>query len=162
MNNNQLTSLLQSLLIIMGIVLAVLVIVLVVILMKRAKKNRNTTEKKVDAVKKDKKANATAQYNKQSVFDFMEFDKIEDNMIIQKEGVKYLMVIECQGINYDLMSGLEKVSVEQGFIQFLNTLRQSIQIYTQTRTVNLNTSLNNYREKVNEIKSNTKFKRDDK
>ena len=152
MNNNQLTSLLQSLLMIMGVVLAILVVILVIILIKRSKKNRNTTEKKVDAVKKDKKANATAQYNKQSVFDFMEFDKIEDNMIIQKEGFKYLMVIECQGINYDLMSGLEKASVEQGFIQFLNTLRHAIQIYTQTRKVNLNSSLNNYKEKVEETK----------
>lgn len=152
MTNNQLTSLLQSLLIIMGIVLVVLVFILIIILLKRANKNRNTTQKKADAVKKEKNNTATVQYNKQSVFDFMEFDKIEDNMIIQKEGVKYLMVIECQGINYDLMSGLEKVSVEQGFIQFLNTLRQSIQIYTQTRTVNLENSLNNYRERVEAIK----------
>lgn len=152
MNNNQLTSLLQSLLIIMGVVLAALVIVLFVILIKRAKKNKDIKEKKAVATKKEKKDAATVQYNKQSVFNFMEFDKIEDNMIIQKEGFKYLMVIECQGINYDLMSGLEKVSVEQGFIQFLNTLRQSIQIYTQTRTVNLNGSLNNYKERVNEIK----------
>lgn len=152
MNNSQLASLLQSLLIIMGIVLAVLVFVLIIILVKRAQRTKPAPAKKVDAVKKEKKNTEASQYNKQSVFDFMEFDKIEDNMIIQKEGFKYLMVIECQGINYDLMSGLEKVSVEQGFIQFLNTLRQSIQIYTQTRTVNLGSSLNNYKERVEEIK----------
>ena len=152
MNNSQLTSLLQSLLIIMGSVLAVLIVVLILILIKRAQKNKSEAGKKEDATKKEKKSTEASQYNKQSVFDFMEFDKIEDNMIIQKEGVKYLMVMECQGINYDLMSGLEKVSVEQGFIQFLNTLRQSIQIYTQTRTVNLGNSLNNYRDKVEEIK----------
>lgn len=152
MNNNQLASLLQSLLIIMGVILLVLIIVLAIILIKRTKKNKNITDKKDEAVKKQGKTTQTAQYNQQSVFNFMEFDKIEDNMIIQKEGFKYLMVIECQGINYDLMSGLEKVSVEQGFIQFLNTLRQSIQIYTQTRTVNLGSSLNTYKEKVEEIK----------
>lgn len=152
MSNNQLTTLLQTLLIIMAIVLVALIFVLVVILIKRMKETRNTTEKKTKDVKKEKKTTATSQYNKQSIFDFMEFDKIEDNMIIQKEGFKYLMVIECQGINYDLMSGLEKVSVEQGFIQFLNTLRQSIQIYTQTRTVNLGSSLNNYKGKVEDIK----------
>ena len=49
-----------------------------------------------------------------------EFEKVEDNMIIQKKG-KYLMVLECQGINYDLMSEMEMASVEQGFIEFLNT-----------------------------------------
>lgn len=152
MNNDQLTSLLQSLLMIMGVILAILVIILIIILVKRAKKNKTVTNKKEEAVKKEGKNAQASQYNQQSVFDFMEFDKIEDNMIIQKEGFKYLMVIECQGINYDLMSGLEKVSVEQGFIQFLNTLRHSIQIYTQTRKVNLNSSLNNYKEKVEETK----------
>lgn len=152
MNNNQLTSLLQSLLMIMGVVLAILVVILIIILIKRSKKNRNTANKKDEAVKKEGKNAQASQYNQQSVFDFMEFDKIEDNMIIQKDGFKYLMVIECQGINYDLMSGLEKASVEQGFIQFLNTLRHSIQIYTQTRKVNLNSSLNNYKEKVEETK----------
>lgn len=152
MNNSQITNLLQSLLIIMGVVLAVLIIVLIIVLIKRMRKDNGAKQKKDAATKKKDKNSETMQYNQQSVFDFMEFDKIEDNMIIQKEGFKYLMVIECQGINYDLMSGLEKVSVEQGFIQFLNTLRQSIQIYTQTRTVNLGGSLNNYKEKVEDIK----------
>ena len=61
------------------------------------------------------------------------------------------MVIECQGINYDLMSGLEKNSVEQGFLQFLNTLRHKIQIYVQTRTVNLTSSIDSYKEKIRDI-----------
>ena len=90
-------------------------------------------------------------YNKQSIFSFMEFDKIQDNMIIRKNGNKFLMVIECQGVNYDLMSGLEKNSVEQGFIQFLNTLRYPIQIYVQTRTVNLESGIAKYRDRVNTI-----------
>ncbi len=51
----------------------------------------------------------------------MQFDKIEDNMIVQDKGPKYLMVIECEGINYDLMSQMEKTAVEAGFVQFLNT-----------------------------------------
>lgn len=101
---------------------------------------------------KEPKERLTTEYNKQSIFSFMQFDGIEDNMIIQKERRKYLMVIECQGINYDLMSGVEKTSVEQGFLQFLNTLRHPIQIYTQTRTVNLQGSISTYKEKINEIK----------
>jgi len=85
---------------------------------------------------------------KQSIFKFMEFDTIDDNMIIQKKGSKFLMVIECQGINYDLMSGMEKASVEEGFVQFLNTLRNGIQIYIQTRSVNLEASIQGYKEKI--------------
>ena len=81
----------------------------------------------------------------------MEFDTVKDNMIIQKKGTRYLMVVECQGINYDLMAGVEKTSVEEGFVQFLNTLRHPVQIYIQTRSINLESSLTVYREKVKAV-----------
>ena len=61
------------------------------------------------------------------------------------------MVVECQGINYDLMSEMEKVSVEQGFISFLNTLRHPVQLYIQTRTINLERSIEGYKNKLREI-----------
>ena len=61
------------------------------------------------------------------------------------------MVVECQGINYDLMSQEEKVSVEEGFSQFLNTLKEPVQLYIQTRKINLESSLNSYKGKVDEI-----------
>lgn len=86
-----------------------------------------------------------------SVFDFMEFDKVEDNMIIQKNGTRYVMVVECQGINYDLMSRAEKVGVEEGFVQFLNTLAYPIQLYIQTRKINLENSLNTYKNEIAKV-----------
>ena len=86
-----------------------------------------------------------------SVFDFMEFDKVEDNMIIQKNGTRYVMVVECQGINYDLMSHAEKVGVEEGFVQFLNTLTYPIQLYIQTRKINLENSLNTYKNEIAKV-----------
>ena len=89
-------------------------------------------------------------YTPESIIDFMDFDRIEDNMIIQKKG-KFLMIVECQGINYDLMSDMEKVSVEQGFISFLNTLRHPVQLYIQTRTINLERSVDGYKTKLREI-----------
>ena len=112
-------------------------------------KNKKGTEN-VKKVKNDVK-NTGYNASKQSIFNFMEFDTVTDNMIIQKNGAKFLMVVECQGINYDLMSGVEKTSVEEGFVQFLNTLRYPIQIYIQTRSINLETSLAVYKEKVKEV-----------
>ena len=88
------------------------------------------------------------QYTRKSINKFMQFDKIEDNMIVQDNGQKYLMVIECEGVNYDLMSQVEKTAVEAGFVQFLNTLRYPIQLYTQTRTVNIGDSIQNYKNKL--------------
>lgn len=92
------------------------------------------------------------EYTKKSIFKFMQFDKIEDNMIIQDNGQRYLMVIECEGVNYDLMSQMEKTAVEAGFVQFLNTLRYPIQLYVQTRTVNIGDSIQNYNSKLEETK----------
>lgn len=146
MSDNEITSLLTGILIIMVVILFILLIAFVVLRIRTSKKPK---EKKI---KNNKEAEPLKkEYNKQSVFDFMDFDKIEDNMIIRKKGMRYLMVIECQGINYDLMSGLEKNGVEEGFIQFLNTLRYPIQLYIQTRTVNLEGSILKYRQRVKEI-----------
>ena len=153
MNNDQLINLFTILLFIMIGILAVLCIIFIVLKLKsNQKQNKTKTKIKEKSVTdKNSKKETTTIYNKQSIFKFMEFDKIEDNMIIQKDGKRFLMVIECQGINYDLMSGLEKNSVEQGFLQFLNTLRYPIQIYVQTRTVNLSSSIDKYKERVDAV-----------
>lgn len=111
-----------------------------------------------ESIKNNQQAKTTASpvQNKQSIFNFMEFDNVEDSMIIQKNGIRYLMVIGCQGVNYDLMSGIEKTSVEEGFVQFLNTLRYPIQIYIQTRSINLETSLQDYKQKLMEVEEKYK------
>ena len=88
-----------------------------------------------------------------SIFKFMEFDTVEDNMIVQDGGKRYLMVLECKGINYDLLSSLEKNGVEQGFMSFLNALKYDIQIYVQTRKVNLMQSTSRYRERLKVIQN---------
>lgn len=152
MDNNEL---IKSLTILLGIMIGVLVILCIIFLVLKVKTSSNNKTKKAKKEQnnqKGKEKTTNAQiYNKQSIFKFMEFDNIRDNMIIQKNGKRFLMVIGCQGINYDLMSGLEKNSVEQGFLQFLNTLRYPIQIYVQTRTVNLGSSINTYKQRVDEI-----------
>lgn len=150
MGNDQISNFLTVILIVLMVVLFILITIFIALTIKGRKKNKSV---KLNKEEKDTKINkAETGYNKQSIFDFMEFDKIEDNMIVRKNGSKYIMVIECQGVNYDLMSGLEKNSVEQGFLQFLNTLRYPIQLYIQTRTVNLENSIAVYKDKVNEIK----------
>ena len=149
MNNNQMINFLTILLGIMISILVILCIIFIVLKIKNSKPKQKKEKKK--AVSNSGQSATIQSYNKESIFKFMEFDEIKDNMIVQKDGKRYLMVIECQGINYDLMSGLEKNSVEQGFLQFLNTLRYPIQIYVQTRTVNLGSSINTYKERVDNI-----------
>lgn len=153
MNSDTSTQIIQILAVVLvPIVIAVFALIgfLVYLYLKEKKKKslKNQEEEGIQTVN----TNAHSQ-NKQSIFNFMEFDSVKDNMIVQKNGNRYLMVIECQGINYDLMSGMEKTGVEEGFVQFLNTLRYPIQIYVQTRSINLESSLVGYRERVKEVET---------
>lgn len=146
---------------ILSIVMAFLIILIIILAItylmmsakEKEKERSKAKEENKGELQDNDKAKSAKSYTKESIFDFMEFEKIEDNMIIQKGGKKFLMVIECQGINYDLMSDIEKTSVESGFIQFLNTLRNPVQIYIQTRTINLEDSLKNYRDKLMKIEA---------
>lgn len=88
---------------------------------------------------------------RESIFKFMEFDEVKDNMIIRKNRSQYVMIIQCSGVNYDLMSEEEKIAVEEGFVQFLNTLRFPVQLYVQTRSLNLREIVDEYKNKVSEV-----------
>ena len=144
------------------IVIGVFGIFYVVLTWKGSKKTANSTQKpgsnhqtsnshELSGLKK----NANSDIQRKDMFSFIDFEKIIDDMILQEKSNKYTMVIQCKGINYDLMSEVEQLSVEEGFITFLNTLKSPIQLYVQARSIDLKTSLNIYKEKVNEI--NQKF-----
>ena len=150
MANNQIANLLT---IVLGIMIFILISLICVFIFIRYKSKKDAN-KKVKEEKVSNKTKVQQEYSIQSIYNFMEFDRIEDNMIVEQKGKKFAMIIKCQGINYDLMSNVEKAGVEQGFIQFLNSLRFPIQIYVQTRTVDLTGSINTYKEKIHDISSN--------
>ncbi len=159
MNDNDVIT--QSLVVVLSIMIMILFILTFIFIILKAKERKQ--KKKFDEeikdnkkVEKKTKKEYNKEYTKESIMDFMEFEKVEDNMIIQKKGKRFLMVIECQGVNYDLMSKVEKVGVEEGFQQFLNTLTHQIQIYIQTRSVNLEESIRSYQKRVREIEDNYK------
>lgn len=145
------TSILTIILYVMLAIMMALLIALVFVYLNTKIKEKQQEEQNRKDEGKPVTKEKTKTFNVGSIFDFMEFDKIEDNMIIQKKGKRFIMVVECQGINYDLMSQAEKVSVEEGFVQFLNTLSHPIQIYTQTRKINLESSLQTYKTEVDKL-----------
>ena len=152
MINNSSTSILTIILYIMLAIMFALLVALIFVFLNTKIKEKQQEEKNIkDDGNKPVSKEKTKTFTVNSIFDFMEFDKIEDNMIIQKNGMRYVMVVECQGINYDLMSQAEKVAVEEGFVQFLNTLSHPIQIYTQTRKINLESSLQTYKAEVDKV-----------
>lgn len=88
----------------------------------------------------------------ESMSKFLAFDEIVDSMIVRKKGEQYIMVIQCKGINYDLLGEEEKIAVERGFIEFLNILRFPIQLYVQTRSIDLKGNIEQYDQRINDIK----------
>lgn len=135
------------------ILLLGLVSVLIVIKIRQGKKQESDEQIKVKQPTKEKNNLITRTgENINSIYKFMEFDEIVDSMISRKNNKQYVMVIECKGINYDLLSDEEKQAVEVGFIGMLNTLRFPIQLYVQTRTLNLTDMIKKYLNKTDEIK----------
>ena len=104
----------------------------------------SNAEKKID----QNYGRFTGNLTQESIFDFMEFDEIVDNMIVRKNGTQYIMILQCNGVNYDLMSEDEKISVEEGFVQFLNTLRFPIQLYVQAQNIDLKHVVTDYKNYI--------------
>ena len=158
MNNvedNTLSGILSIVLMIMFFILFILIGAYIIIKLKQRMEKKvvkqDFNNKQQNVVPENKKSTVDKSYSKQSIMDFLEFDNVQDNMIIQEKGKRFLMVIQCQGVNYDLMSQMEKVAVEEGFQQFLNTLRHPIQLYIQTRSINLESSLKTYNKRLKDI-----------
>lgn len=114
-------------------------------------KQDNKSDEKITGVIRNKEQDNVA---KEDVFNFMEFEKIQDDMIVAEKGDKFTMVIQCKGINYDLMSEIEQLSIEEGFITFLNTLRYPVQLFVQTRSVDLKESVNLFKQRLDGIATN--------
>lgn len=146
-----------SIYLIIGIM--ILLVILYIYLMRPKKekpeKEPNLIESTDEAPKEKKKIEPYGRFqgelSRQSIFEFMEFDEIVDDMIVRKDGSQYIMVLQCNGVNYDLMSEQEKIAVEEGFVQFLNTLRFPIQLYIQSRTLNLRDIIEDYKERVDNL-----------
>lgn len=155
--------LLNMILVILVLAIAILGGIVIFILFKR-KKEKQSGVKNSESEKRENSNQSGQNQERQSVQSFMEFDDIIDNMIVRKNRTQYVMVIQCKGINYDLLSEEEKEAVENGFTQFLNTLRFPIQLYVQTRSLNLRDIIDEYKSRVNTIGSeieqlNIKIKR---
>ena len=84
---------------------------IVVLMIQKSKGNVNKARE--DAEKELQKESLKAKLPKEDVKKFMEFDDIEDDMIVQDKGNRFVMVLKCTGINYDLMSEPAMLAVEE-------------------------------------------------
>ncbi len=143
------------------LIIMLIFLVLFLVIGKRQEKTLKTIDKngKIKYDNKDKNNISSNNVNKEKkgilkkedVFKFMEFDKILNNMIVQNGGSRFTMAVKCKGINYDLMSEVEQLSVEEGFITFLNTLKYPIQLYIQAQNIDLKGVIQKYKNNISGI-----------
>lgn len=148
----ELINILNIILVVLVFVIFSLVLVYFAVIY-RNKNNKNAEIKSSSKSQNEYTSSVATGLPRESINKFMEFDEIKDNMIIRKNRTQYVMILQCQGVNYDLMSEEEKMAVEQGFVQFLNTLRFPIQLYVQTRSLNLKDIIDGYKEKVKALRT---------
>lgn len=87
---------------------------------------QSATEKGVESKKK----------NPNSTQNSLLFSEMRENMIIMQDG-SFRAVIECESINFDLMSAREREGVEYSYQNFLNSLYFPIQILIRSRRVDI-------------------------
>lgn len=114
-------------------------------------KIKDENNKKISKEDLKKQDDSKSQIKREDIFKFMEFDKILNNMIVQDGGSKFTMAVKCKGINYDLMSEVEQLAVEEGFITFLNTLKYPIQLYVQAQNIDLKSVIEKYKDNTVDI-----------
>lgn len=155
--SSEMIPLLQAGIFIILFIMVGLILLYIYLMRPKNVKEKKQTETLIEDTSEEKKkieqayGKFTGKLTTESIFDFMEFDEIIDNMIVRKNGTQYIMILQCNGVNYDLMSEQEKISVEEGFVQFLNTLRFPIQLYIQSRTLNLRDIIEEYKSRVDNL-----------
>ena len=88
-----------------------------------------------------------------SVQEWLPFEKILENGIIQMKNKKYIKIMKVLPINYNLKSQLEKEAILNSYKIFLKTCSFDMQILIQSSKENLE-------KHISKIKSQEKFEKE--
>ncbi len=87
--------------------------------------------------------------NPQSTQATLLISELRDNVVIMKDG-SFRAVVACKSVNFDLMSEMERESVEYSYQNFLNSLKFTTQILIRSQRVDIGP----YIERLSEIRRN--------
>ena len=82
------------------------------------------------------KASESKKNNPSSTQNTLLFSEMRENMMIMHDG-SFRAVVECESINFDLMSSREREAVEYSYQNFLNSLYFPVQILILSRRVDI-------------------------
>lgn len=122
-----------------------------------------------DAIKKgkDKKTSSSKNFGKNmySTQDRINIKKIksigdgDDGSLIVKNDDSYVGVIEVYGVNYNLLSTRERLVLEEVFQTMINGLDYPIQLFIQSRRIDIENYNNIYEKRLEELSENLKQER---
>lgn len=122
-------------------------------------KSSNKKKSKDNGKRSDKAKEEDNEVNTSSTQDFIDFEDIEifskDNpmgLIVRKNKTEYTGVIEVAGINYNLLSIEERETLEDSFGRLLNGIDYPLQIYIQSRKLDIDNYNNKYISRLDELK----------
>lgn len=122
-----------------------------------------------DAIKKgkDKKNSSSKNFGKNmySTQDRINIKKIksigdgDDGSLIVKNDDSYVGVIEVYGVNYNLLSTRERLVLEEVFQTMINGLDYPIQLFIQSRHIDIENYNHIYEKRLEELSENLKQER---
>lgn len=122
-----------------------------------------------DAIKKgkDKKTSSSKNFGKNmySTQDRINIKKIksigdgDDGSLIVKNDDSYVGVIEVYGVNYNLLSTRERLVLEEVFQTMINGLDYPMQLFIQSRHIDIENYNNIYEKRLEELSENLKQER---
>lgn len=124
-----------------------------------SKKNSNKQPENTSKLKK--KSPKVGEVKIGYTQDFLNFDDIEifskDNpmgLIVKGNKSEFVGIVEVSGINYNLLSVEERLNLEESFGKLLNGIDYAIQIYVQSRKLDIDKYEHKYDTRLDEIKQN--------
>lgn len=88
-----------------------------------------------------------------STYNLLEFDKLHKGMITFKKDPDYfVMGLGIQGVNINMYTDVEKLSLKNGFINILNGLKDDTQFLVQSRYVDLADNFSYFRPTIEDNK----------
>ena len=81
---------------------------------------------------------------------FLDIAEIHDDVVVMKDGTLRAVLI-ASSVNFSLKSEDEQEAMIQGYMSFLNSLDEPVQIVVQSRKLNIDDYLNRLKEKEKEI-----------
>ncbi|NBI07599.1 hypothetical protein [Senegalia massiliensis] len=121
---------------------------------KKSKKNKSKNKKESN---KDNKNNEDIKY--EYTQDFLEFESIEvytqNNPlgIIKKDKYNYVCLLEVYGVNFNLLDLSERNTLEKEFQKLLNGIDYPIQLFIQSRKIDIEMYMKNYLTRLKEIEN---------